>query len=229
VRRIGLIGGLSWQSSALYYQLVNSLVSERLGGLHSADCVLVSVDFAAFEQLMRAGDWDTIGALLAREAARLEAAGAECVVLCTNTMHKVSDQIAAATSLPLIHVVDVTAAAVLAAGLRRVALVGTRFTMQEPFYSERMARPGVELLIPEADERRVIDEVIFDELVLGVVRDESRRAYQAIIARLVAAGAEGVVLGCTEVELLIGPDDVAVPTFPTAALHAAAAVDFALA
>jgi aspartate racemase len=229
MRRIGLIGGMSWQSSLLYYQLINGLVAERLGGLHSADCLLASVDFAPLEDLMRAGDWDAIGARLAREASQLEGADAECVVLCTNTMHKVSDRIAAAISVPLLHIVDVTAAAVLAAGLERVALLGTRFTMQEPFYRERMADHGIEVLIPDADQRHIVDEIIFSELVLGVVRDESRRAYQGIIAGLLAAGAQGVVLGCTEVELLLGPDDVPVPSFPTTALHAAAAVDFALA
>ncbi len=228
MRRIGLIGGMSWQSSALYYQEINRLVAERLGGLHSADCLLASVDFALLEELMRAGDWDAIGARLAREASQLEAAGAECVLLCTNTMHKLSDQIVAAISVPFIHIVDVTAAAILDAGLRRVALLGTRFTMQEPFYRERMAAHGVESLVPDADECGAINEIIFGELVLGIVRDESRRAYQTIMERLVSLGAEGVVLGCTEVELLIGPGDVTVPTFPTAALHAAAAVDFAL-
>jgi aspartate racemase len=229
MRRIGLIGGMSWQSSALYYELINGLVAARLGGLHSADCVLASVDFAPLEDLMRAGDWDAIGSALAREAAQLQEAGAECLVLCTNTMHKVSERIVAATSVPLLDIVDVTATAVIGAGLSRVGLLGTRFTMQEPFYRERMARHGVELLVPDADGRGVVDEIIFRELVLGVVRDESRRAYQAIIAEMLADGAEGVILGCTEVELLLQPTDIPIPSFPSTALHAAAAVDFALA
>jgi aspartate racemase len=228
MRRIGLIGGMSWQSSALYYAEINRLVAAGLGGLHSADCLLASVDFAPLEELMGEENWEAIAVRLAREAVQLEWAGAECVVLCTNTMHRVSEQITTAISIPLIHIVDVTAAAVRDAGLHRVVLLGTRFTMQEPFYRERMAAHGIELSIPDPVERRLIDEIIFNELVRGVVRDESRQAYQAIIERLVAEGAQGVVLGCTEVELLIQAGDAEVPLFPTAALHAAAAVQFAL-
>jgi aspartate racemase len=174
------------------------------------------------------GAWDEAGELLAREAAALEQAGAECLVLCTNTMHKVADAIASAVSVPMLHVVDVTAAAIRAAGLEKVALLGTRFTMEESFYRDGLAGHGVDALVPSAADRAVVDGVIYDELVRGVVSDESRTAYQRVIGRLVDQGAEGVVLGCTEIELLIGPEDCPVPSFPTTRLHARAAVDFAL-
>ncbi|WP_222129644.1 aspartate/glutamate racemase family protein [Nocardioides sp. zg-1228] len=229
VRRIGLLGGMSWESSALYYAIVNEAVRDRLGGYHSARVVMASVDFADVEALQAAGDWDAAGALLAAEAAALESAGAECLVLCTNTMHKVAGAIEAAIRIPLIHIVDVTAAAVRGAGLRRVALLGTRFTMEQTFVRERLAGHGVEAIVPAGDDLEVVHRVIYDELVRGVVRPQSRAAYVDVVARLVARGAEGVVLGCTEIELLLGPDDVDVPVFATTRLHALAAVDFALA
>ncbi|WP_283100211.1 MULTISPECIES: aspartate/glutamate racemase family protein [Nocardioides] len=229
MRRIGLLGGMSWESTALYYRLLNEDVRERLGGFHSARLVMASVDFAEVEALQVAGDWAAAGALLADEARALETAGAECVVLCTNTMHKVADAIEAAVGIPLIHLADVTADAVKAAGLDRVALLGTRFTMEQPFYADRLRSHGVEVLVPEPADLALVHDVIYDELVLGVVRDESREAYVDVVRRLVDRGAGGVVLGCTEIELLIGPDDVDVPVFATTALHARAAVDFALA
>jgi aspartate racemase len=228
VRRIGLIGGMSWESSALYYKLINESIRERLGGFHSADCVMASVDFATIEALQSSGDWDAAGELLADIARGLEAAGAECVVLCTNTMHKVAERIIEATTIPFVHMIDATAEAVLAQGLRRVALLGTRFTMEEPFYVDRMRDHGIELLIPDAEERQIIDGVIYGELVRGVVRAESRDEYRRVINQLVAQSAEGVVLGCTEIEILIGPDDAPVPVFPSTAIHVAAAVNFAL-
>ena len=228
MRRIGLLGGMSWESSALYYAVVNEAVRERLGGYHSARVLMASVDFAEVEAMQAAGEWDAAGELLAAEARALEAAGAECLVLCTNTMHKVADAIEAATTVPLLHIVDVTAAAVRAAGLTRVALLGTRFTMEQSFVRDRLAEHGVEALVPEGADLERVHAVIYDELVHGVVRDESRAAYVDVVARLVAAGAEGVILGCTEIELLLGPDDVEVPVFATTRLHALAAVDFAL-
>lgn len=228
MKTIGLLGGMSWESSALYYQLVNQGVRDRAGGFHSAPCLLASVDFAVVEEMQTRGAWDEAGELLAREAAALEGAGAECIVLCTNTMHKVADAITAAVSVPLLHIVDVTAEAVRAAGTTTVGLLGTRFTMEEPFYADRMAAFGITVLVPSTEDRQVVHEVIYDELVLGLVRDESRAAYRAIIRDLVERGAEGVVLGCTEIELLVGPDDSPVPCFPTTRLHAQAAVDFAL-
>lgn len=228
MRRIGLLGGMSWESTALYYRLINEDVRERLGGFHSARLLMASVDFADVEAMQVAGDWDAAGALLAEEARALEAAGAACVVLCTNTMHKVAGAIEAAVGIPLIHLADVTADAVKAAGLDRVALLGTRFTMEQPFYADRLRSHGVEVLVPDGDDLTLVHDVIYDELVLGVVRDESRAAYVDVVRRLVERGAGGVVLGCTEIELLIGPDDLEVPVFATTALHARAAVDFAL-
>ncbi|MDH2416497.1 aspartate/glutamate racemase family protein [Nocardioides sp. CER19] len=228
MRKIGLLGGMSWESSALYYRLVNEGVRDRLGGLHSAVCVMGSVDFAEIERLQVSGEWTQAGELLADEARGLVAAGAECVVLCTNTMHKVAPTIENAVDVPLIHLVDVTAAAVKEAGLRRVALLGTRFTMEESFYRDRMAAYGVDTMVPDADERTVVNDVIYDELVVGVVDDAARAAYRRIIDRLAHAGAEGVILGCTEIELLIAQDDSPVPVFASTALHAEAAVDFAL-
>lgn len=228
MRKIGLLGGMSWESTALYYRLLNEDVRDRLGGFHSARLVMASVDFAPIEAMQVAGDWEGAGALLAEEARSLEAAGAECLVLCTNTMHRVADAIEAAVGIPLLHLADVTADAVHDAGLERVALLGTRFTMEQPFYADRLRSHGLQVLVPDEADRTRVHDVIYDELVLGVVRDESRAAYVDVVRRLVDSRADGVVLGCTEIELLIGPDDVDVPVFATTALHARAAVDFAL-
>jgi aspartate racemase len=229
MRRIGLLGGMSWESTELYYRIINQEVRTRLGGFHSARIVMASVDFADVEAMQAAGDWGAAGELLADEARGLEAAGAECLVLCTNTMHKVADAIEGAVDIPLLHLAEVTAAAVRGAGLDRVALLGTRFTMEQPFYADRLRSHGIDVLVPEGDDLTLVHDVIYDELVLGVVRDESRAAYVDVVRRLAERGAGGVVLGCTEIELLIGPDDVDVPVFATTALHARAAVDFALA
>lgn len=228
VKRVGLLGGMSWESSALYYRLLNEGVRERLGGLHSAVCVMGSVDFAEIEALQSAGAWDEAGALLAREAAALEAAGADFLVLCTNTMHKVAPAIEDATDIPLLHLVDVTADAITGAGMTRVGLLGTRFTMEQPFYRDRMERHGVETIVPDDAGRRTVDRIIYEELVQGVVREESRAAYRTVIADLVARGAEGIILGCTEIELLVGAADSPVPVFASTTLHAQAAVDLAL-
>ncbi|MEP9363231.1 aspartate/glutamate racemase family protein [Nocardioides sp. CN2-186] len=229
MRRIGLIGGMSWESSALFYDLLNKGVVARLGGLHSARVLMSSVDFAEIEELQRSGDWDRAGELLADEARRLEAAGAELLVLCTNTMHKVAPAIEAATTVPFLHLGDVTAHAVRAAGLSRVGLLGTRFTMEQDFYVDRVASHGIEVLVPPLEDRDTVHRIIYEELVLGVVLDESRTAYRDVIDRLVAGGAEGIVLGCTEIELLVGADDSPVPVFPTTQLHVDAALDAALA
>jgi aspartate racemase len=228
VKRIGLIGGMSWESSAEYYRLVNELTRERLGGLHSAECVLYSVDFAEIERLQVQGRWDDAAARLVEAARALEAAGADFVVLCTNTMHKVADTVAAAVAVPLLHLADTTAAAVRAAGVGRVGLLGTAFTMEQDFYRERLAGHGLDVLVPESEDRALVHRVIYDELCLGVVSPSSRAGYLEVIDRLVGRGAEGVVLGCTEIELLIGQEHVAVPVFPTTRLHAEAAVDLAL-
>jgi aspartate racemase len=228
MKRIGLLGGMSWESTALYYALINEGVRDRLGGLHSAECVMVSVDFADVERMQSAGDWAAAGAMLGREASRLESAGADFLVLCTNTMHKVADAIDGAVSIPLLHIGDVTAEAVLAAGIRKVGLLGTRFTMEEDFYVERLRSGGLDVVVPDAAGRAEGNRIIYDELVQGVVTEPSREAYRAIIRRLVAAGAEGIILGCTEIELLVGAGDSSVPVFPTTRLHARAAVEAAL-
>lgn len=229
MRVIGMLGGMSWESTAEYYRLANELVRERLGGLHSARVLLSSVDFAEVERLQTAGAWDEAGDLLASEAARLAAGGAELLVLCTNTMHKVADRVQAATDVPLLHLADATAVAVRAAGVHRVGLLGTSFTMEQAFYRDRLAAHGLEVLVPGEADRSLVHRVIYDELVVGVVRETSREAYRQVINRLVAAGAEGVILGCTEIELLVGTQDSPVPVFPTARLHVEAAVEAALA
>jgi aspartate racemase len=228
MKRIGLLGGMSWESSAEYYRQVNELVRERLGGLHSADCVLRSVDFAEIEELQVSGRWDEAGLLLAGAARELEAAGAEVLVLCTNTMHKVAEAVEAAISIPLLHLADATAAAATAERLTRVGLLGTAFTMEQAFYRDRLAEHGLQVVVPDAEDRALVHRVIYDELCLGIVRDESRAAYVAVIERLVAAGCEGVILGCTEIELLIGQQDSPVPVLPTTRFHAEAAVAWAL-
>ena len=229
MRKIGLLGGMSWESTALYYSLLNELVRERLGGYHSARCLISSVDFAPVEEMQRAGDWDAAGELLAGEARLLEHAVAELLLLCTNTKHKVADRIEDVTSIPFVHLADVTARAVVAAGLQSVAFLGTGFSMRETFHTDRIAAHGLDVRVPEADEQQVVHDVIYAELVHGVVRDQSRAAYRTIIDALVDRGAQGVILGCTEIEVLIGPDDCPVPAFPTTRLHAEAAVDLALA
>jgi aspartate racemase len=229
MRTIGLLGGMSWESSALYYRYVNEAVRERLGGLHSARCVLLSVDFAEIEALQVAGEWERAGALLATDARALQAAGADLVVLCTNTMHRVADQIVAALDVPLLHLADVAADAVLATGVTTVGLLGTAFTMEQPFLLDRLSRRGLTVLLPPPDDRSEVHRVIYSELCRGVVRDESRAAYRGVMERLTDRGAEGVILACTEIEMLVGPADVDVPVFPTTRLHAAAAVEAALA
>ncbi|OKJ00168.1 racemase [Streptomyces sp. CB01249] len=229
MKTIGLIGGMSWESTAEYYRLLNEGVRGRLGGLHSAKCVLYSVDFAEIERLQVAGRWTEAGDMLADAARSLRAAGADLLLICTNTMHKVADQVAAAVDVPLLHLADATAAAVRTAGLTRVGLLGTAFTMEQDFYRDRVAGHGLEVLVPDADDRALVHRVIYDELCLGVIREESRAAYGEVIGRLVAAGAEGIILGCTEIELLVGPEHSPVPVFATARLHAEAAVAAALA
>ncbi|MGW8850454.1 aspartate/glutamate racemase family protein [Streptomyces xiamenensis] len=226
---IGLIGGMSWESTAEYYRLLNTLTRDRLGGLHSARCVLYSVDFAEIERLQVQGRWEEAGEILADAARALELAGAEMVLICTNTMHKVADQVAAAVSVPLLHLADATAVAVRAAGVRTVGLLGTAFTMEQDFYRGRLEAGGLEVLVPGADERAVVHRIIYEELCLGVVRDASREEFQRVIGRLVERGAEGVILGCTEIELLIGERHSPVPVFPTTRLHVEAALRAALA
>ena len=225
---IGMLGGMSWESSAEYYRLVNEAVRERLGGLHSARCVLASVDFAVIEERQVAGRWDEAGDILAEEAVRIEVAGADLLLLCTNTMHKVADRIQAAIGIPLLHIADVTAEAVTAAGLSTIGLLGTAFTMEQDFYRDRLATHGLTVLVPPPHDRSEVHRIIYDELCLGIVTGDSREIYRTVISRLVAAGAQGIILGCTEIELLIGQQDSPVPVFPTTRLHVEAAVDLAL-
>jgi aspartate racemase len=220
---------MSWESSAEYYRLVNEIVRERLGGLSSADCLMRSVDFAPVERLQREGRWDEAGALLAAEASALEAAGAQLLVLCTNTMHKLAGPIEDAISIPFVHIADATAAAVRDAGLSSVGLLATAYTMEQDFYVGRLRdMHGLSVLVPATADRRVVHDVIYDELCVGVVRDASREEYRRVMAALVERGAEGILLGCTEIDLLVGPSDASVPVFDTTALHARAAVDLAL-
>ena len=227
MRVVGLIGGMSWESSAHYYRLLNELTRERNGGLASAECILYSVDFAEIEAMQTSGRWEDAGERLAAVARSLEAAGAELLLLCTNTMHKVADAVQAATTVPLLHLGDAAADAVRRAGLRTVGLLGTAFTMEQDFYRDRLESHGLNVLVPEAEDRAMVHRVVYDELCLGVVREESRAACVAVLDRLSAAGAEGVILGCTEIELLIGPDDTDLPLFPTTLLHVRAALEAA--
>jgi len=229
VKVIGLLGGMSWESSAEYYRIVNQRVRDRLGGLHSARCLMWSFDFAEIEALQHAGRWDEATRLLVEAARRLERGGADFLVLCTNTMHRMAEDLQAAIGLPLLHIADPTAARIKAAGLRRVGLLGTAFTMEQEFYKGRLAtRHGLDILVPDESDRALVHRVIYDELVRGVALPASRAAYRDIIARLVARGAEAVILGCTEIMLLVRPEDSPVPLFDTTTIHAEAAVELAL-
>ncbi|WP_437565312.1 aspartate/glutamate racemase family protein [Sorangium sp. So ce542] len=226
---IGLIGGMSWESSLYYYRIINEAVKERLGGLHSAECLMLSVDFAPIAKMQSEGRWHDAGQVLADAAVRLERAGAGFIVLCTNTMHKVAGAIEERISIPLLHIADATAAEIRRRKLRRIGLLGTRFTMEQDFYRRRlMERHDVDVLVPDEAERETIHRVIYDELCLGRVDPSSRQKYLAIIKNLIAAGAEGIILGCTEIMLLIGQEDVQVPVFDTTKIHAMAAVERAL-
>jgi aspartate racemase len=230
MKTIGLLGGMSWESSAQYYSIINRTVMSRLGHPHSARVLMLSVDFGEIERLQHAGEWDSLGAILASEARRLEAGGADCILLCTNTMHLRADDIIDAVSIPLIHIGDSTGKAVRRAGLKTVGLLGTAFTMEKPFYRERLEHDfGLEVLIPDETERKMIHRVIYEELVGGRVREESRAAYLGVIERLQKRSAEGIILGCTEIMMLVDQDHVDLPLFDTTRLHAIDGVDFALA
>jgi aspartate racemase len=230
MKRIGLLGGMSWESSIEYYRIVNEEVRDRLGGLHSADCLLRSVDFAGIEELQRSGRWDEAAAILAAEAAALEAAGAELIVLCTNTMHKLAEAIEAAVDVEFVHIADTTAGAVREAGLDRVGLLATGYTMEQDFYVGRLRdMHGLAVLVPDEPDRRIVHDVIYEELCRGVIDDGSREQYRRIMRELAGRGAQGILLGCTEIELLVGPEDADVPLFDTTRLHAVRAVELALA
>jgi aspartate racemase len=229
MKTIGLLGGMSWESSIEYYRIINEEVKQRLGGYHSAKSLMYSVDFAEIEALQHSGRWDEAGSVLAQAARQLQQGGAELLILCTNTMHKVADAIQAATDIPMLHISDPTAEAICARGLRTVGLLGTRFTMEQDFYKGRLTeRHGLNVLTPDEPDRTLIHRVIYEELVLGIIHEPSRQAYFEAIDRLAAAGAEAIILGCTEISLLVKPGDTALPLFDTTYLHAAAAVSMAL-
>ena len=229
MRTIGLIGGMSWESTALYYRIINREVSRRLGGLRSASLLMSSLDFEEVVARQKAGAWSELAALLGGVAARLERAGAQCLLIGTNTMHRVAPEVEAAISVPLLHIADAAVAALSAAGCRRVALLGTRYTMEQPFYAAHLARHGIDCVVPDAADRAEVHRVIFEELCKGDFDAGSRRRLAGIVERQVERGAGGVLLACTELTLSLRQEDVAVPLFDTTALHALAAVDFALA
>lgn len=228
MRTIGLIGGMSWESSAAYYRLINQQVRDRLGPLRSAQLLMHSVDFGPIEQAQHAGRWEDAAAILVDAAQRLQAGGADCVLLCTNTMHKLADSIQAAVSIPFLHIADPAGQAARDAGLRTVGLLGTAFTMEEDFLTRRLAGHGLDVIVPEPEQRRSVHRIIYDELCAGIVSDASRKEYQAIIGTLQVRGAQAMILGCTEIGLLLGPGDSPLPLLDTTVLHAQAAVTFAL-
>jgi aspartate racemase len=229
MRTLGLIGGMSWESTAVYYRLLNLMTRERLGGHHSAALILHSVDFAPIAAMQAAGDWESATAVMVAAARKLETAGAEALVICANTMHRMADEVAAAVAIPLIHIADETARALIAAGARRPLLLATRYTMEQDFYRDRLAAAGVAAIIPGPDERMALQAIIYDELVQGRVEPASRAAFIAMVERARREdSADAAILGCTEFGLLVGADDLALPAFDTTVLHAQAALDFAL-
>jgi aspartate racemase len=229
VKTIGLIGGMSWESTLPYYRQINEAVKERLGGLHSARLILYSVDFHEIERFQHAGDWAAAGDLLADAARSLQLAGAQFLVLCTNTMHKVASAIEAAVEIPLLHIADPTAEKIKQAGFSKVGLLGTRFTMEQPFYSDRLrALHGLQVLIPAREDRDIVHRVIYEELCLGKVVAESRAEFRRVMASLAAQGAEAIILGCTEISLLVNREDSTVPLFDTTSIHALKAAEYAL-
>ena len=229
MRTIGLIGGMSWESTSLYYQIINREVGRRLGGLHSAPFQLVSLNFEDIASRQRAGDWSGMSAILVDAARKLERSGADCVLIGTNTMHKLAPDVDAAVDVPLLHIADATAKAVLDAGLNKIGLLGTRFTMEQPFYRTHLAGHGIDCVVPSEEERAEVHRIIFEELCKGQFNDSSRGALQEICKGLAERGAQGIVLGCTELCLIISESDLCMPCFDTTSLHALAAVDFALA
>jgi aspartate racemase len=229
MRTIGLIGGMSWESSAEYYRIINQETNRRLGGVHSAQCLMWSADFDEIKRLQHEGDWDRLAEAMKQAALRLERGGADFIVVCTNTMHRLADAIASTVSIPLLHIADPTAERIKSAGFQRIGLLGTAFTMEQDFYKGRLQdKHGLDVIVPDEDDRRIVHEIIYKELVLGQVKAESRQAYREIIARLIERGAQGIILGCTEIMLLVKDEDSAVPLFDTTTIHAVAAVDEAL-
>lgn len=228
MKMIGLIGGMSWESTALYYRIINEQVKQQLGGLHSARSLMYSVDFHEIEKLQAAGEWQQAGEILAQAAISLEKGGADFIVLCTNTMHKVAQQITSAVSIPLLHIAEATATRIQQAGVKKVGLLATAFTMEQEFYKGRLEQAELEVVVPDAPGRKVVHDIIYQELCLGIIREESRAHYREIIAELVEQGAEAIILGCTEITLLVKPEDASVPLFDTTLIHAEDAVKLAL-
>lgn len=229
MKLIGMIGGLSWESTAEYYRIINRSAQTRLGGVHSARSLIHSLDFGEIEALQHKADWAAASAAMIAAARSLEAGGADFLIICSNTMHRMAAEIAATISIPLLHIADPTGSAITAAGFRRIGLLGTAFTMEQRFYRARLEEEfGLEVLIPAETDRRLVHGIIYQELVKGIVREDSRAAYRGVIARLIEAGAEAIILGCTEIMLLVGKADSAVPLFDTTTLHAEAALDLAL-
>jgi aspartate racemase len=229
MKTIGLIGGMSWESSIEYYRIINETAREKLGGLHSAKSLMVTVDFAEIENLQHEDRWDEAAKILIKCAQDLEHGGADCIVLCTNTMHKLADQIIASVNIPFLHIADATAEKIITAGMKKIGLLGTRFTMEHDFYKGRLIHNfGLDVLVPNKADRDIVHHVIYKELVLGKITDGSRAEYKRIMELLIAQGAQGIILGCTEIELLVKQKDSSVPLFPTTTIHAVAAVEFAL-
>ncbi|MDR3593148.1 MAG: aspartate/glutamate racemase family protein [Negativicutes bacterium] len=228
MKTIGLIGGMSWESSIEYYRLINEYVKERLGGLHSCQCLMYSVDFAEIEVLQHQGRWEELGVVLAEAARRVEQGGADFVLICTNTMHKVADAVVARVGIPLLHIADATAEEIKRQGLDRVGLLGTRFTMEQDFYKNKLDEHGIRVIVPNQGDIEVIHAVIYDELVVGKISDISREKVTTIMSKLASQGAQGIVLGCTELPLLVRQTDSRLPLFNTMLLHASQAVDRAL-
>jgi aspartate racemase len=229
MKTIGMIGGMSWESSLEYYRIMNQAAKEKLGGFHSAPCILFSVDFDEVEKLQHQGDWESLTRLMIEAAQSVKKAGADFLVICTNTMHKMADEVQRAIQIPLLHIADVTAEAVKANGQSRVGLLGTKFTMEQDFYKGRLQEiHGIDVLIPEDKERQVIHDILYNELCLGEIKELSKGKFQSIIQNLVERGAQGVILGCTEIPLIVSQEDYEIPLYDTTALHARAAVDFAL-
>lgn len=228
VKTIGLIGGMSWESSAMYYRLLNEQVKQQLGGLHSAKCILYSVDFQEIEYYQANEQWQNAGEILGEAARSLEKAGADFIVICTNTMHKVIDVMEARITIPILHIADATAVQIQQAGLQSIALLGTKYTMEQDFYKHRIEQFGINVMVPNAEERTMVNQIIYEELCLGKIEPTSKETYLQIIERLVKSGAQGIILGCTEIGLLIQQEDVQVPVFDTTIIHALAAIEEAL-
>ena len=229
MKTIGLIGGMSWESSSEYYRIINETVRERLGGLHSAECIMYSADFEEIENLQHQGKWEELTKLMLNFAQKLEGAGADFIVICTNTMHKMAEEVENNTNIPLLHIADATAEKIIEKGLRKLGLLGTNFTMEEDFFKKRLEEKyNIEVIIPSQNDRRIIDSVIYNELCLGIIKQSSKEKYKEVINRLISDGADGVILGCTEIPLLVSQGDVEMPVFDTTTIHARSAVEFAL-